>query len=99
MAVTDSLTKLENQVVEALESFQDPVVDLVANVAGTVDEQLPDLDLGTVPADAPQARELVESSFAFTRRLLDNQQKFVEAMLDAAQPLSERVTGEAKSSS
>ena len=99
MSVTDTLAKLEDQVVETLESIQDPVVDLAANVAGAVEARLPEVDAPTLPADAPTAREMVDTSFDFARRVLDNQQRFVEAILDATQPLADRVVTEAPASS
>ena len=95
MSVTDTLAKLEDQVVETLESIQEPVVDLATNVAEAVEERLPEVDVPTIPADAPTARELVDTSFDFARRMLDNQQQFVESILDAAQPLADRVGADA----
>ncbi len=95
MSVTDTLAKLEDQVVETLESIQEPVVDLAANVAEAVEERLPEVDAPTLPADAPTAREMVDTSFDFVRRVLDNQQQFVESIIDATQPLADRVATEA----
>ncbi len=95
MSVTDTLAKIEDQVVETLESIQEPVVDLATNVAEAVEERLPEVDAPTLPADAPTAREMVDTSFDFARRMLDNQQHFVEAIFDATQPLADRVVTEA----
>jgi len=95
MSVTDTLAKLEDQVVETLESIQEPVVDLASNMADVVEERLPEVDAPTLPADAPTARELVDTSFDFARRVLDNQQRFVESILDATQPLADRVVTDA----
>jgi hypothetical protein len=66
---------------------QDPVVEAVRKVADYVAGVLPE-SRPTLPfADQlPTATELVETQFAFARRLLELQHGFAKAVVDAAAP-------------
>ena len=85
--ITDTLTTTQDQVLEAIEKIQEPIVDAVRTVVETVEGVLPE-DRPTVPfADTLPDRGAVESYFAFAQKVLDNQHELAKAILDAVSPL------------
>ncbi|HEY2813593.1 MAG TPA: hypothetical protein VGJ03_09035 [Acidimicrobiales bacterium] len=86
--ITDTLTAAQDQILDAIEKVQEPTVDAITSVVEAVEGVLPD-DRPTVPfADQlPDPKELVELSFAFAQKVLDNQHEFVKAIVAAVSPL------------
>jgi len=85
--ITDKFTAGQDQILDAVDMIQGPVVDAVRTVAETVEGVLPE-DRPNVPfADSlPEPKELVELYFDFSQKLLDKQHEFVTAVLDAVAP-------------
>ncbi|MCU0267213.1 MAG: hypothetical protein MUF83_01065 [Acidimicrobiales bacterium] len=88
----ESVTKIEDQVLEALESAQEPFVSATRKVAERVEPALPELTVSYVDR-LPTFTEIVETQFAFAGKLLEQQKEFVLALLDAAKPVTEKVSG------
>jgi uncharacterized protein Yka (UPF0111/DUF47 family) len=86
--ITDTLSNAQDQILEAIEKIQEPIVDAVRTVAETVEGILPD-DRPSVPfADVlPEPKEAVEFYFDFVQKVLDNQHEFAKAIVDAVSPL------------
>jgi len=86
--ITDTLTQTQDQVLEAVEKIQEPVVDAVRTVVETVEGILPD-NRPTLPfADlVPEPKDIVELYFGFAQKVLDNQHEYAKAILDAVSPL------------
>jgi hypothetical protein len=86
--ITDAVTAAQDQVLDAIEKIQEPAVDAVRTVFETVEGALPE-NLPTVPfADyVPDPKELVELTFAFAQKVLDNQHDFAKAILEAVSPV------------
>jgi hypothetical protein len=86
--ITDTLTTAEDQILDAIEKIQEPVVDAVRTVAETVEGILPD-DRPTAPFGdvLPEPKEVVEFYFDFAQKVLDNQHEFAKAILDAVSTL------------
>ena len=85
--VTDTITKVQDQVLETLSSVQAPVVDLVAKAVDAVDGVVPEsLEIPYI-AELPQPAELVELGFGFAEKLLANQYDFAKAVVNAISPL------------
>ena len=84
----ETLTSVEDQVVDVIKSVQDPVADAVRTVveyiAGLLPDNVPELPFAD---QLPTATEIVESNFAFAQRLLDTQHQFAKAILAAAAPV------------
>jgi hypothetical protein len=87
-SITDTFTTAQDQVLEVIERIQEPAVDAVRAIVETVEGVLPE-DRPTVPYPnvVPDAKAVVELSFAFAQKVLDNQHDFAKAMLDAVTPL------------
>jgi hypothetical protein len=92
--VIETITSVEGQIAEAVETVQQPVVDAVSRIVELVEGFLPE-DRPSVPfADAlPTPAELIDTQYAFARRMLDIQHGFVKSLIDAVAPLyAEQVT-------
>ena len=86
--ITDTLTTAQDQVLEVIEQIQEPAVEALRAVVDAVESRLPE-DRPAVPyADAlPNAAEIVEFTFSFGQKVLDNQHELAKAILDAVSPL------------
>jgi hypothetical protein len=89
--ITDAVTAAQDQVLDAIEKIQEPAVDAVRTVFETVEGALPE-NRPTVPTlpfaeYVPDPKELVELTFAFAQKVLDNQHDFAKAILEAVTPV------------
>lgn len=84
--ITKTITDIQSKVLEALDTVQAPVVDIVKQTAERIDEVLPE-NRPELPAQIPNPAELVDLSFAFAQKLLDDQRDFVKSLFDAVAPL------------
>jgi hypothetical protein len=84
----DTITKVEDQIVDTIKAAQEPTVDVVRRVAEFVDDLLPE-DRPELPyaEQLPSPAEVVENAYAFAQTLLDLNHQFAKALLDAASPL------------
>ncbi|WP_208029061.1 hypothetical protein [Rhabdothermincola sediminis] len=89
--VIERLTELQDKVVESVTSFQEPVVETVRKAVDTVDERIPELPTDAITEKLPTARELVDNQFEFASRMLKVSHDFVLAILEAIEPVTEKV--------
>jgi hypothetical protein len=94
--VIERLTEIQDKVVDTVVSFQDPVVDTVRKAVDTVEERIPEFPTDKVAAKLPTARELVDNQFDFANRMLKVSHDFVIAVLDAVEPVTDKVAKPAK---
>jgi tetrahydromethanopterin S-methyltransferase subunit B len=98
-SLTDSISSVQEQVLDLIKTAQDPTVDAVEKVVETVE--------GIIPADRPSlpfvdslpnpaesidkafgfAEQLVDGQHDFVKALLANQRDFAKAIVDAVAPL------------
>ncbi|MEJ5253950.1 MAG: hypothetical protein WHS89_01250 [Acidimicrobiales bacterium] len=89
--VIDRLTEIQDKVVESVSSFQEPVVETVRKAVDTVEERIPELPTEKLTEKLPTARELVDNQFEFASRMLQVSRDFVVAILEALEPVTEKV--------
>jgi hypothetical protein len=84
----DTITQVEDQIVDTLKSAQQPAVDAVRRAAEYVADLLPE-NRPEVPfaEQLPAPAELVENAYAFAQTLLDVNHQYAKALLDAVSPL------------
>jgi hypothetical protein len=83
--ITDKLNAGQDQILEAVDKIQGPVVDAVRTVAEKVEGILPENRPSVPFADSlPEPKELVEFYFGFSQKLLDKRHAFATAIFDAA---------------
>jgi hypothetical protein len=93
---TEKLTEIQDQVLDFVARIQEPVVNGVATVATKVEGRLPEIKVPGLGETVPTADEVVDASFAFGQKLLDNQKQFADAVLKAAKPVRKHFVAEAK---
>lgn len=81
--ITETITDIQTQVLDALDKVEAPVVDIVKNLAEKAGERLPAErpELPVAPA------ELLELVYGFAQMLLDNQHDFAKAIVGALSPV------------
>jgi hypothetical protein len=86
--IVERITSTEDQVLEYVKAGQETVVDYVKKAVEVVDRYLPEdrPELGFL-ADAPKPAELIDTQFAFAKKVLENQRDFAKAVLTAVTPL------------
>ena len=99
MDITETLTSVQDQVIETTKAVEEQVVEYVRTVANALDERLPE-DRPALPfADSiPAPADLVDRGFelvdailenqsAFAKTLVKTQHDFATSILDALSPL------------
>jgi hypothetical protein len=81
-AISDIAERVQDQVLEAVKTGQDAVVDSVRTLADRLDKSLPESTRASLGANLPAATEAVDSAFALAGRLLDTQHSFIQRVLD-----------------
>jgi hypothetical protein len=87
----ERLTEVQNKIVEAVASFQEPVVDTVRKGVELVEERIPEFPTDKVTAKLPTAREIVDNQYEFAGRMLKVSHDLTIAVLGALEPVTEKV--------
>jgi hypothetical protein len=87
----ERLTEVQDKIVEAVASFQDPVVETVRKAVAQVEERIPELPTEKITEKLPTARELVDNQFEFATRMLKVSHDFAIAVIDAVEPVTVKV--------
>jgi hypothetical protein len=87
----ERLTKVQDTVVEAVASIQEPVVDTVRKGVDLVEERIPDFPTAKVTAKLPTARELVDNQYEFAGRLLQVGHELALGVIGALEPVTDKV--------
>ena len=81
-SLTDSISSVQDQVLDLLKTVQAPTVDAVERVVETVEGFLPD-DRPAVPFvdSLPKPAESIDKAFGYAEQLVEGQHEFVKAIL------------------
>jgi hypothetical protein len=90
MSTISTLTDVQDKVLDTVTSTQEPIVNFVKKVVELAESRVPELKL-SINDNLPQAHELVELQFAFADKVLKNQHAFVNEILDAVKPVTDKV--------
>lgn len=90
-AVIERITEVQDKVLELYESAQKPAVDAVRKGVEALEQYVPQLPTDTLGGYVPTAREVVDNQFAFAEKLLRSSHEFVGALLQAVEPVTEKV--------
>lgn len=92
--IIDTVTDYETKALEALVKLQDEVLGYVKQAVDFVDGRVSDIEL---PLEIPQLEvfeqiptlsEIVDTQFAFSKKVLANQEKFAKNVVKAIKPLT-----------
>lgn len=89
--VIDKLTQLQEQVLETVEQVQEPVVKAARQAAEVVEPRLPELPALPFADKLPSADELVANQYDFVLKVIEQQKRFIEALIDAGRPVAAKV--------
>lgn len=81
-SITETLSGLQDQVLDIVKSVQEPTVDAVEKIVETVEGFLPD-DRPELPfaSNYPNPVELIDKAFGYAEQFVDGQHDFVKALL------------------
>ena len=95
--ITESLSGLQDQVIDIAKNVQEPTVDAVEKVVESIEGFLPE-DRPTLPfADSlPNPVELIDTVYGYIEQLVDGQHAFVKAIVvnqhEFAKTIAEKVS-------
>ena len=88
---TETLVKVQDQILETLASIQKPVVDAVKKLAERAESVVPEVPAVPGSDKLPAVDELIVNQFSFAEKLLTQQKDFTNALLDAVKPVSDKI--------
>ena len=88
--IMTTVTEYEDKALELIVKVQDEVLGYVKQAVQLIDERLPELDLPEIAVldQVPTLEELVNTQFAFSKKLLTSQEKFAKNVVKAVKPLT-----------
>lgn len=92
--VIDTVTEYEDKALELIVKVQDQVLGYVKQAVEYVDGRTSEIQLPfelpelTVLDEVPTLQEIVDTQFAFSKKLLANQEKFAKNVVKAVKPLT-----------
>ena len=96
--IMTTVTEYEDKALELIVKVQDEVLGYVKQAVQLIDERLPELDLPEIAVldQVPTLEELVNTQFAFSKKLLTSQEKFAKNVVKAVKPLTRDAKPKAK---
>jgi hypothetical protein len=89
---TETLVKVQDQILETLASIQKPVVDAVTKLADKAEGVVPEVPAVPGADRLPTVDELIVNQFAFAEKVLTLQKQFTNDLLEAVKPVSSKLT-------
>jgi hypothetical protein len=96
-SITDTISDLQDQVIDIVKNVQEPTVDAVEKVVERIEGILPE-DRPSLPYtdSLPNPVELVDTVYGYIEQLVEGQQKFVKALVanqhEFAKAVAQKVT-------
>jgi hypothetical protein len=96
--IMTTVTEYEDKALELIVKVQDEVLGYVKQAVQILDERLPEVELPEIAVldQVPTLEELVTTQFAFSKKLLTNQEKFAKNVVKAVKPLTRDAKPKAK---
>lgn len=88
---TETLTKIQDQILETIASIQKPVVEGVEKLADRAESVVPEVPSVPGSDKLPTVNEIVALQFVFAEKILAQQKDFTTALLEAIKPVSDKV--------
>lgn len=89
---TDTLVKVQDQILETLASIQKPVLDAVTKLADRAGSVVPEVPAVPGADRLPTVDELIVNQFAFAEKVLTQQKDFTAELIKAVKPVSAKLT-------
>lgn len=88
---TETLTKIQDQILETVASIQQPFVDAVSRLADRAESVVPAVPAVPGTDRFPTVDELIVNQFAFAEKVLTQQKDFTVELIEAVKPVSEKL--------
>lgn len=89
---TETLVKVQDQILETLASIQKPVLDAVTKLADKAESVVPEVPAVPGADRLPTVDELIVNQFAFAEKVLTQQKDFTAELIKAVKPVSAKLT-------
>lgn len=93
--VIAKLSKLQDQVLETVEQVQEPVLSVARKAIDVVEPRLPEVPGLPLASKLPSVEELLSNQYDFLIKVLEQQKRFIDALLDASRSVTEKVVAQA----
>jgi hypothetical protein len=93
---TETLIKVQDQILETLASIQKPLVDAVTKLADKAESVVPEVPAVPGADRLPTVDELIVNQFAFAEKVLTQQKDFTAELIKAVKPVSSKLVVETK---
>ena len=96
--IMTTVTTYEDKALELIVKVQDEVLGYVKQAVEILDDRLPEVELPEIAVldQVPTLEEVVTTQFAFSKKLLTNQEKFAKNVVKAVKPLTRDAKPKAK---
>lgn len=94
--ILDGTAKAQDALIDAVTQVQDVVVSAVGTVSDFVGGFIPELPTKRVSTYVPSPKEIVDQTFSFATRVLEQQKDYTANLLSALEPLTGKVIGNGK---
>ena len=96
--IMTTVTTYEDKALELIVKVQDEVLGYVKQAVHILDDRLPEVELPEIAVldQVPTLEEVVTTQFAFSKKLLTNQEKFAKNVVKAVKPLTRDAKPKAK---
>jgi hypothetical protein len=91
----ETVKQIENDLVEVVNGFEEPVVTSVGSIVDAVADYVPTWPAWPVMSALPTLSELVDSGVEFTTRFVNQQGEFTRRFVRAFDPILTKVDGRA----
>lgn len=88
---TETLVKVQDQILDTLASIQKPVVEAVKKLADRAEDLVPEVPAVPGSDRIPTVNELIANQFVFAEKVLAQQKSFTTDLLKAVKPVSDKV--------
>lgn len=88
--IIDTVTEYEDKALELIVKVQDEVLGYVKQAVEFLDDKLPEFEVPELAVldQVPTLSEIVDTQFAFSKKVLSNQEKFAKNVVKTVKPLT-----------
>ncbi len=88
--VMTTVTEYEEKALELLTKVQDEILGYIKQAVQAIDDRLPEFELpeSDLLEQIPTLQEIVDTQFAFSKKLLSSQEKFAKNVVKTVKPLT-----------
>ncbi len=88
--ILDTINEYEAKALDQLAKLQADVLEYVKKAVAAIEERMPEIEIpeNEILEKIPSLQAVVDTQFAFSKKLLANQEKFAKNVVKAVKPLT-----------